>query len=257
VTSGNLDTDAVVAAIRRTLSVLPDPCDGGPSRQEPPVALVPRDPGLPPLDGLPDFLFEDDPLRIRRSAIHEAGHAAVALRLGLEVADARMWPLVEGPDGPMASDFACFVHGGDPAQRGKVAAAGLVAEILVWGGAVDWATSVDDLSHLYHLRRWQEMASWRYEAGAWLSWIGLRWFPGLGRIQPGWDDCVRIRDTLPDESIREAVESFPQILAIARLFSDNWSGGRRIVYGEEIRQAAGLEVVDAPVRPRFKPNLMR
>jgi hypothetical protein len=232
-----LDHDETIDAVRRTISRISLTSTvmnmGAPPA---PLSEVTRDEGLPESTLLPHFLWREGDQHVRRGAMHEAGHIAVALGLGLEVVRAIRRPTVIRPE-YTEDGYSCEVGFHDLRDVRLVMPAGLLTEIMVWGDSVNWIGALNDFSWMHQVKRMGEMSPRHYKAAVLWSRTGLP-TPTPLRLKPTVDDIEHVRDTLSNEAIRMAIDAFPTALAIGELLDRRWAAGETFVSGEGIIEAS-------------------
>ena len=207
---------------------------------EPGVAVLPcpRGPGLPPLDDA-GFVFESD----AAMAVHEAGHAAVALSMGLTLTGIGRKERTTLDEGVM-DGFHCGISGpANLVRKPAVYAAGLLSEVLVYGPGTYWARALPDLVTLAEQDKVRRMGAMRHAAARGWRACRLPAPPALDLALTA-DDIVAARDRIPDDAIVAAIEAFPATLRIAALLQERWAAGDGYVTGDDVRDAMAGE---APV----------
>lgn len=192
----------------------------------------PRAPGFPSLEDA-EFLLDED----AGMAVHEAGHASVALALGLTLHGVGSSPTKSLGEGT-ASGYHCEISGpAGLARSADLCAAGLVSEILVWGPGTYWARSLNDLVALARQGQVERMGAIRHAAAR--GWRAARLpTPAALDLSLSAADLFAARDGIPDSAIAAAAAAFPATLRIAEILHGRWAAGETYVTGEDIARAA-------------------
>ena len=194
--------------------------------------------GLPALPGLPEGFFDAVEPSIARLAIHEAGHASVALSLGLPFTEVRL----DNDAHVMVPECRITLR-----MLRAMAAAGYVSEVMAYGYHARWSCSLADFQLLcehdpmFRVPRFPNLARLRRSvevfAGGLLGTTSrTRHLP----CEPPYIDALmRARDCLPDAAVLPAIRQWPTTLRIARLLADRHLGGMAITPHALVLAASG------------------